>query len=284
MIRYARQEPNHSIFVVQRSITIREMDKRMNLMIPEEEMREHIRINISQGYKECVPHQAQDTEIAILAGGPSLELFDRPELPIITVNGAYNWAIERGFRPSATMIVDPREFNKRFTQPVVPGCKYLIGSQCHPEVARSVPKDQVYLWHSGDLCGPVIEDLAKETNEERTFFPVFGGSTVMLRGISLLYMLGFRKLHIWGFDSCITDRHHAYPQVENDTDKVMDVLIGGRRFKCHAWMAVQAQEYLETVKHMLPDDLEMAVYGDGLIAHALKTGAHFYRQEHSCDE
>jgi hypothetical protein len=275
MIRYARQEQNHCIFVVQRSWTVREVDKTMKLMVPEDEMRNHILLNLREGYKECEPKQVQDREIALLAGGPSLELFDRPDLPIITVNGAYNWAIEKGYKPSAQMIVDPREFNKRFTQPVLPNCKYLIGSQCHPAVARSVPKDQVYLWHSGDLCGPVFEELAKETTEERKFYPVFGGSTVMLRGLSLLVMLGFRKFHIWGFDSCITDRHHAYSQPENDTDKVMDLLIGGKRFKCHAWMAVQAQEFIDTVKHMMPDDVEMIVHGDGLISHALKTGAYF---------
>jgi len=279
MIRYARQEPKHCVFVVQRSITVREMDKSMRLMIPEEEMRGHILENIRRGYRECTPHEVQQREVAILAGGPSLELFDRPDLPIITANGAYNWAVARGYKPSAQMIVDPRELNKRFTQPVIGGCKYLIGSQCHPEVAKAVPKDQVYLWHSGDLCGPAFEEYAKETDEERAYYPVFGGSTVMLRGLSLLVMLGFRKFHIWGFDSCITDRHHAYPQPENDTEKVMDILIGGRRFKCHAWMAVQAQEFIDTTKHLLPDDVQMIVYGDGLIAHILRTGAHFYKQQ-----
>jgi hypothetical protein len=280
MIRYARQEPNHSIFVIQRSISIREMDKTMNLMLPEEEMKKHILENIRKGYTECRPHEAQEREVAILAGGPSLATFDRPDLPIITVNGAYNWAIEKGYKPSATMIVDPREFNRRFTQPPIPECKYLIGSQCHPSVAGSVPKEQVYLWHSGDLCGPVIEEYAKETQGEHQFFPVFGGSTVMLRGLSLLVMLGFRKFHIWGFDSCLMDgKHHAYSQPENDTEKVMDILIGGRKFKCHAWQAVQAQEFIETLKHMLPDDVVMEIHGDGLIAHALKTGAHFYQQE-----
>lgn len=280
MIRYARQEPNHVIFVVQASFTMKEVDKNMQLMLPVEVMKGHILENIRAGYKECEPHPAQDREIAILAGGPSLALFDRPDLPIVTMNGAYNWAVEKGYKPSAQIIVDPREFNKRFMLPVTPGCKYLIGSQCHPSVAASVPKEQVYLWHSGDLCGSVIEEYAKETQGEHRFFPVFGGSTVMLRGLSLLVMLGFRKFHVWGFDSCLGDSgHHAYPQPENDTEKVMDILVGGRKFKTHAWMAVQAQEFIETVKHMLPEDVQMQIHGDGLIAHALKTGAHFYQQD-----
>ena len=130
------------------------------------------------------------------------------------------------------------------------------------------------------MAPKMIKEWAEETGEDRTVYPVFGGSTVMLRAIPLLMMLGIRKIHIYGFDSCLLDdRHHAYAQAENDGAPVMDVLVGGKTFKCHPWMAVQAQEFIELVKHMLPEDAELAVYGDGLIAHILNTGAHFYEQQ-----
>jgi hypothetical protein len=38
-------------------------------------------------------------------------------------------------------------------------------------------------------------------------------------------------------------------------------------------MAFQAQEFITLVKHIFPDDLELNIHGDGLIAHILKTGA-----------
>lgn len=273
MVRYARQEKNHAIFVVERTWTLKEIDKKMELMEPPEVLRGYILTNLEAGYQEARPFEVQDREIAILAGGPSLELFDRPDLPIITVNGAYNWAIEKGYKPSAQLIVDPREWNKRFTQPVIEGCKYLIASQCHPEIARSVPKEQVWLWHSGDCAAPVMREWGEKTGNKE-WMAIFGGSTVMLRGLPLLTMLGFRKFHIWGFDSCLADgKHHAYEQTENDFDKTIEVKVGGRPFICHPWMAIQGQEYVDLVKHMLPDDVQMCVYGDGLIAHILRTGA-----------
>ncbi len=275
VIRYGREEKNHAIFVVQRSRTIRELDKRMELMAPPEKMREYILENLKAGYADAVPKEVQDTEVAILAGGPSLDLFLESgwKGPVITVNGAYNWAIEKGFKPTAQIIVDPRQFNRRFVEPHIEGCRYLIGSQCHPDVARAAPKSQVLLWQSGDIVVPVLEEFSKE-NGDRVSYPVFGGSTVMLRGIPLLLMLGIRKFHIYGWDSCLMDgAHHAYAQPENEETRIMDILIGGRTFKCHAWMAVQAQEFVDLVKHMLPGDCQLEVYGDGLIAHILKTGA-----------
>jgi len=121
----------------------------------------------------------------------------------------------------------------------------------------------------------VIEQWAKETGREHTWFPVFGGSTVMLRALPLLAMLGIRKMHIYGFDSCVVDgRHHAYPQAENDGAPLMEIELEGRTFICQHWQAYQAQEFADEVK-MLPEDVQLNVVGDGLIAHILKTGARY---------
>lgn len=281
IIRYAREERMHAIFVVQKGILVREMERSQKLMESDEVLKANIRTNLESGYKEASPHEVQDIEIDLLAGGPSLEEYEATGRPIVTVNGAYNWAIQKGLKPSAQLIIDPREMNRRFVEPVLPSCKYLIGSWCHPDIARAVPKDQVWMWHSGDFVKEVVEEFAKDRGDHIAF-PVFGGSTVMLRGIPLLYMLGFRKLHIWGFDSCLKDgKHHAYSQPENDRDTIIDVAIGGRSFKCAVWMACQAQEWIDMLKHMLPDDMQIEVHGDGLIAHILRTGSYFYQLENA---
>jgi len=276
MIRFAREERGHAIFYVQRSLKLNEIDRNIHLHASDEQLKANVLSNLKEGYAEAVPHDKQDTEVAILAGGPSLQLFKDSgwKGPIITVNGAYNWAIENGFKPSAQIILDPREFNIRFTSPVIPDCKYLIASQCDPSIAKSLPKEQVWLWHSGGFTQEVIDGYVKETGKSHTWFPIFGGSTVVLRAFPLLIMLGLNKFHIYGFDSCLMDdKHHAYEQDENNENRLMDVIVGGRSFKCHPWMAIQAQEFIGMVKSMIGDHCQMEVYGDGLIAHILKTGA-----------
>jgi len=88
--------------------------------------------------------------------------------------------------------------------------------------------------------------------------------------MTLFRLLGFSKMHMYGFDSCLREeKHHAYEQRENDDKQELTVTLGDKMFTCHAWMASQAQEFIDQIK-VLGDEVELAVYGDGLIAHILK--------------
>ena len=68
--------------------------------------------------------------------------------------------------------------------------------------------------------------------------------------------------------------HHAFPQKENDDAHVVRVKASGsdKVYLCHPWMASQAQEFINTIKHF-GNEFELIVYGDGLLAHLLECGA-----------
>ena len=192
-------------------------------------------------------------------------------MPMVTTNGTYNWAIANGMNPSMQLLIDAREFNKRFVSPVVDGCKYMIASQADPAVFEGLPLDRTYVWHVS--LAKEVGDLLDELYP--VWFACPGGSTVTLRGLCLLRMLGFHKIHVYGFDSCYReDAHHAYDQPENDYKKprMLPVSVGGRVFSCDPWMYSQAREFLQMVG-MFGDELDLNVKGDGLIAHMIKTGA-----------
>lgn len=240
--------------------------------------------NVRAGWKHAVPHDRQDREVIFLAGGPSMadHLVTIKELraegaALITCNGAYAWAIEQGLSVSAQIVLDARPFNARFTRPVLEKCQYLIGSQVHPSTLEGLPKERTLLWHSG--INEENEKLIREMTGN--FFPVPGGSTVVLRSIALLRMLGFWRLHFFGFDSCVrpNGQHHAYPQAENDGEMLIPVTCGGKTFECTPWMLSQASEFRDLVK-FLGDEVEIAVYGDGLIAAMITTGASLSLKEH----
>jgi len=239
-------------------------------------IKENVRTNCAVGWQQVIPHPEQDTEVMILGGGPSMKAYEAEiremrerGVKLVTLNGAYNWAIEHGITPSATVIVDARELNGRFTKPVLPECKYLLASQCHPSVFDGLPKDRTYLWH-------VMNDATADTINE--FYPqhwsIPGGSTVLLRAIPLLRTLGYHRFHLFGTDSCLTDgAHHAYAQPENDGQAVVPIMVtGGRVFWCHPWMASQAKEFVTLVEKM-GETFDMIVHGDGLLSHIINTGA-----------
>ena len=264
-------------------LTFSDIEHTVALNTEDARIAENIRANLALGLQEVAPHDEQATEIMLLCGGPSLNDFadevvakNHAGMPAVTVNGAYNWLIGHGGRPGAQVIVDAREFNRRFTEPVVLSCKYLVSSQCDPELVASLPKAQTYLWHGlGEPVRAVIAEFAKDAGADREWYPVPGGTTVALRALPLLAMLGFRKIHVYGLDSCLRDdAHHAYEQAENDGMGVLEVSVAGRTFKAHGWMVKQAEEFQQVMRHLLiPAGVELAIYGDGLIAAILQAAA-----------
>jgi SAM-dependent methyltransferase len=242
----------------------------------EEQVKANVRENIKGDWLQVSPHEANDVEVMILGGGPSLGDYwedikqKRSEgVKLICLNGTYAQAIEQGLVPSGVVMVDARDFNARFVKPVVDDCKYFISSQCHPSVFEGLPADRTYIWHT---TTGLIKDILNERYE--LWWGVPGGSTVLLRAIPLLRMLGFKKFHLYGCDSCLMDeKHHAYSQPENDGQPTFPVSVSsGRVFQCHSWMASQATEFVDLIK-FLGNEIEIATYGDGLLNHILQTGA-----------
>ncbi len=247
------------------------------------QMTENAKLDLEQ----VKPHEAQeDMEVMFLAGGPSLndyeeEIIAQREagMPLITANGTYKWAIDRGLKPSLQLVIDGRKHNKRFLEPVIEDCKYAIASQCHPDLLKDLPKDKTYLWQvslSDDLL-PTVKELWGKMYED--WYPCPGGSTVILRGLCLLRMLGFHKIHLYGFDSCLLPNkaHHAYEQKENDANSVVEMIVGKgteyeKRFECHPWMAYQAKEFQDMVPRLF-QDLKLDIKGNGLISYLIKSGA-----------
>jgi hypothetical protein len=250
------------------------------LNVSHDTVRDNVRANLAAGYAEVAPHVETDTPLMILAGGPSLndyadEIVARRKAGefIVTVNNTHQWCRERGITPSIHIACDAREFNKRFTEQPFERTRYLIASQCHPSIAAALPREQVLLWHSGHHLKEDIEAYDRESGTAREWFPVFGGGTVMLRGIPLLMLLGFRKFELFGFDSCLRgEEHHAYPQPENDRTVFTDVTVGGRTFRCHPWMVAQAGDFIRLLGS-IGKHIDLAVRGDGLIAHCITTAA-----------
>lgn len=284
IVHFSNEFPSHCIFYVTGHKTF--IFNRGTVNTDHETIIESMKENAKVGLPQLTPHEAQDDlEVMLLCGGPSLadhwdEIREQREagMPLITTNGTYNQCVERGLKPSLQFVIDARSFNKRFVEPVVDKCKYVVATQCHPDLVKSVPKDLSYLWQVSieEKFLPTIKELWGEMYED--WYPVPGGSTVTLRALCALQMMGFRKIHIYGFDSCMMDgKHHAYAQDENDGAPEIDLRVGkgtkyDRTFRCQGWMATQAKEF-QLLTKVYFQDLKLNVKGDGLIAHMINSSA-----------
>jgi hypothetical protein len=345
VIHWSQEVPGAALFYVTAWATGRDIMKAGVLNETEQKIRENVRINAAAGHPQVTSYPTNDLEVMILGGGPSLDAYEdqikvlrRQGVKLVTLNGAYTWALLHDLVPSAQIVADARPFNARFTQPPLlgtlpdgtPECRYLLASQCHPDTFLGLPKDRVHMWHSttwlirdvlleaygtphwriqeegrtdehgnpiwlreieeevGGLPAIFATEVEARTMVEKLgkgvpvafarpnpepWVTVPGGSTVLLRAIPLLRMLGYAKFHLFGCDSCYDgNRHHAYPQKENDGVKRATVFCAGETFRCAAWMVSQAQEFIDLIT-VMGDTFELEVYGDGLLAHILKAGA-----------
>ena len=249
-----------------------EMEGRLNTDL--EIVRANVSTNVKLGIQQAQPYPTNDIEVMLVGGAPSLaqdietiRALRSQGVKLVCLNNAYQFCLDHGITPSAFVMVDARPFNTRFVENVVPDCKYFIASQCDPGVFAKLPKEQTYIWHTS---AEEIRDILLENYE--LCYPVPGGSTVLLRAIPLFRMLGFKRFHVFGCDSCLEDgAHHAYSQPENDEQPVIPVRVGDKEFMCHPWMVSQAREFIDLVGCM-GDVMELEIYG-GLLRQILVSGA-----------
>jgi len=202
---------------------------------------------------------------------------------VVAVNGAYQWCIDHNIKPSAMVMLDARAFNKRFLETPVPGCRYLLASQCHPDTFEMCKDREVTIWHACSAGEPELEMINKYYFNKT--HPITLGTTVGVRTISLMRMLGFIEQDIFGLDSCWLDNsHHSYEQPENSDLRIPmwirpkakegDTLRDDKaqRFECAPWHMQQALDFMRVIRER-GDHFQLNVRGPGLIATIMRTGA-----------
>lgn len=212
-----------------------------------------------------------DGHVCIVGGGPSLkdcldELAWRKQngQRVIALNGAARFLCEKGIVPDGVLIVDARHENADFLTGLDSRTTAYLASQCHPSVFDEAERLglKVVLWHTN------TEGMADLLGAERArpVHLIGGGTTSALNAMVLMSASGYRKLHLYGLDSSYRGGdHHAYGQVLNDGDRVIDALYRDRHFKTTAWMAQQVNDFQELVPGLVADGCIITVAGDGLL-------------------
>lgn len=245
----------------------------------EQQIVRNVHHNIRLGVEQVRVYAPQETQVALCAGGPSLPAhyddirrlqLEGAEVVAVGNVGAQLAAV--GIHPNGHVLMDGVPRNRTFVVGTAQ-TRYFVASQCDPSVFEALRHHQrVYIWHAGGL--PEEKEILSEWYGTGGFFLILGGSYITLRAITLLHVLGYRWLHVFGFDSCLMeDAHHAYPQPNADGQRIEEVTVGGRTFRCNWWMLDQADQFIQSVRAGRFGEAELAIHGDGLISHMVKTGS-----------
>lgn len=217
--------------------------------------------------RQIEPH---DGHAVLVGGGPSLRdtisgIKKRQEhgQTIFALNGAAGFLNAHSIIPEYQVLLDPQE---HLTNYIGAAVNYLIASQCHPKVLALSPKPPI-IWH-----------VATEGREEITpRHPdgdclVGGGISVGLCAMCLAYALGYRAIHLYGYDSSVTELgDHAYPcpipgtSHKYDAAPMVVATIGGKRFQTTLQLAKQAQVFPKVCDDLIDAGCTVTVDCGGLL-------------------
>lgn len=214
---------------------------------------ENREFNTKRGLEEIKMQEPHQKTAVIVAGGPSLLEYahDLPDGDIFSVNGTLRFLTERNIRPDYHVMCDARPENIEFLNGA--WVNYLMASQVDPSLIDALGKREATLWH---IALPGAKPMPMQ---------IGGATTVGLLSVVLAYVMGYRTIHMLGFDSSYGESHHAYPQKLNDGERIIDVTVGDTSFRCAPWMAQQAREFADVIPELVRMGCEISVHGYGLI-------------------
>lgn len=208
-------------------------------------------------------------KVVICGGGPSLadhivaiRAKQSRGFHVYALNGAAAFLKSHGIQPNAVVMVDARPQNIEFVTPADPEITYFVGSGCDPAVFDALQGQKVHMMHIAAVDGAV--DMIAELNPGCSI--LMSASTVGLQALNLMHVLGYRIVHLYGYDSSNrSGAHHAYAQPLNDEQALREFQFQGKSYSASGPMASQAEQFAINYRKWTSQGMDLQVFGDGLL-------------------
>ena len=220
--------------------------------VPKEYITSNIQTNLKliDDNKWIVKHPAHRDKGIIVSAGPYLDydelksfMKDNPTAKMLAVKHAYPNLLQNGIVPWGCIVLDPRPITGKSTHNIVrkdlfektdPSINFFVASMTDPSVTEFLKEKNTRMWgwhaftdslREEDEQGKVIEKQQVKLNQElgipQGATLITGGTCAAMRGIGMLHTMGFRDIHLFGFDCCRDE-----PSKEEKTETTGD-LEGG---------------------------------------------------------
>jgi hypothetical protein len=236
------------------------MDLKLYPNTPDDELFANVRENCKHQIPWVELEPEHDGVAVIVGGGPSLKTtWDEVKLrsdagqTVFALNNAARFLFYKGIKPRYSVILDAKPDNWRFLGFAK---EHLIASQCHPGLFRLGP---ARLWH------PAIEGITEHLPKDRQSTLVGASISVGLSALCLAYTMGYRTLHLYGYDSSHDGTTHAYEQERDPRNPLCTAEAGGKIFATDAVMARQAEMFPDLAYLLADEGCEIHVHGTGFL-------------------
>lgn len=245
---------------------------------PDEELEDNIRANSALDLPWVSFREPHDGIAVLVGGGPSLvdhikeiQALVDDGATVFAMNGAsqflrdnypnipVDYQVIADAKPETASLVD--EYAGR----------HLFASQVNPETFKR--SRGAMLWHLGIKD---MEDMFPEERRKRGGYALVGGGAAVGNSAACLaYVMGYRTLHCFGYDSSHRgDASHAYEQPMNRFIPTIDVEWAGKTYTSSLAMKAQAEKFQITAQGLKQKGCNVIVHGDGLLPAMYNTPPH----------
>ena len=201
--------------------------------VPKEYIRNNIKTNLKHINKDkwVQKHPAHRGRAVLVSAGPYLDysklkkfIKSNPDCKVLTVKHALPGLIKNNINPWGCIVLDPRPITGKSTHNITrkdlfknfdPSMNFFVASMTDPSVTEHlIERDAtIWGWHAftdslreEEEQGKVIEKQQVKLSEElgipQGATLITGGTCAAMRGIGMLHTMGFRDIHLFGFDCC----------------------------------------------------------------------------------
>lgn len=232
----------------------------------------NIRVNLERPLPRFVHRpgfgQIRNEPLAVVAAGPTLnDTIDlvRGFKNVLVCGSAHDHLVRAGIVPAYALVCDGGVEDKGNLSLPQKDTTYLLASQCDPSLFDHLAEYKVELWNYRGQATP-DPDVERELLKGEP--SLSWGSSVGVVCIHLCMMLGFQRLHLFGFDSSYGRHgmdHHCAPIAGSMEYQKMPATVAGRTFVSDLALLNQAEQFFRIVEAQR-EFLHITMYGDGLIA------------------
>ncbi len=234
----------------------------------DEDLARNIKLNSARDLPWLQAAEEHDGVAVIVGGGPSAaDCLDRIDYlqgagaTVFALNAASDWLRGHGIETDYQFIADAKDETATLVDPDAKA--HLFASQVSVRTMDAASNPTV--WH---LAIDDVESYFPSDRVTRGGYVLLGGGHTGNAAMCAAYAMGFREIHVFGYDSSHRDgQSHAYRQAMNDFIPTVDVEWAGRTFTASVAMKAQAEQFQTTAKALQASGCALSVYGDGLLPH-----------------
>jgi len=230
------------------------------------------------------PFFRESKQIALVGGGPSLSKY-LDELrefkgPIVACGSVHDFLVENDINMDYCIVCDPDPIVIDYMKKKNYTTRYLVASQCHPDVFEHLKFSNTHIWHAG---GDNLDILKAFTGGSDV---IGGGCTVGSRAIIISMCLGYNDISLFGFDSSLSKdfKHHSYEfqtnqeTIGNITEIRLNSPDDAEVFHCAGYHVAQLFD-IKKILELYASRVRFRIRCDGALSHLFKLGIEISAQK-----